>query len=357
MSKSKKLIEKFCEGKTNSKESLMALHLMALDPKLEQYAKDYDETEKFVQVLEMRRDYHDAIEKQYSQYIPIYSHAAADGKNLCDLQCENFILKQFGISNDNQSLAEEARTNYWLREAGMPLFNMGRVMEHNGLYVHRLFNATRDNLIDALNNSEHVIVVVNNEMLTRGADTENDLSPNHAVVVKSVDIETNKVVTFNPSSGNVEDIYPLDIFLKAWSTSKYYLVTARKAKEHEYNPQPVDVSMVELNPELLELTETIAENAHDVWAIKRFAEGLVYGPENIDKKTNKDLLPYYQLPDSEKQYDRDMAINTIKLLIRLGYRILNVNKMYRCPHCGNTVEPHYHYCCFCGEKLEPRDFM
>lgn len=356
MAKSKKLIEKFCEGKTDPKETLVALHLMALEPRLETHAREYNK-ENLIRVIEMRREYSEAIEKQYGHFIPIYSMAADDGENLCDLQCESFVLKQYGLRNDNLALTEEAKNNYWLRKSGMPLFNMGRIMEHNGLYVHRLYNATIEDILSVLDKKEHAIVVVNNNVLTQTSILSEAYEPNHAIVVLSIDQDANKVIVFNPSTGNEEDTYSLEIFLQAWNTSKCYLVTARLAKEHEYNPQPVDVSMVELSPELQELTETIAENAHDVWAVKRFAEGLVYGPENIEKKTNKDLLPYYQLPDKEKQYDRDMAINTIKLLVRLGYRIVNVNKLHNCPHCGSPIELHHQYCSFCGEKLNPQDFM
>jgi hypothetical protein len=35
-----------------------------------------------------------------------------------------------------------------------------------------------------------------------------------------------------------------------------------------------------------------------------------------------DMVPYSQLPESEKQYDRVMADDTLKLLIALGYRIV-----------------------------------
>lgn len=89
-----------------------------------------------------------------------------------------------------------------------------------------------------------------------------------------------------------------------------------------YNPEPMDTSKVVLPEELLALTEQIARNVHDVWAKGRIAEGYTYGPTRDDvKKTNPCLVPYDELPDSEKEYDRRTAMETIALIISLGYTI------------------------------------
>lgn len=359
MNNSKNLIQRFCEGKTAPKETLAALELMAIEPKWERFAQEYKLEMERVQVTHVamkRMDYEMSVQQQYGQYLPIYSLAADDGKNLCDFQCETYILARCGIENSNDALADEARGNYWLQESGVPLYNMGRLMEHNGLYVQRVFDATLEELQVALQANEYAMVVVCNDILEHGEHP--DGKPNHAIIVLRIESEADALVAFNPSTGHEEDSYPLSTFLLAWSTSKNYLVTARKAKEHEYNPQPIDVSGVELSPELIQLTETIAENTHDIWAVGRMKEGWTYGPERDDvKKQHPDLLPYYQLPDSEKDYDRETAFGTIRLLVRLGYRIVNVNKLWRCPHCGNPVEPHHSYCSFCGQELEDKDFV
>lgn len=89
-----------------------------------------------------------------------------------------------------------------------------------------------------------------------------------------------------------------------------------------YQPNPVDTTGVELPRELLELTEEIAENVHEIWAQGRVAEGWTYGPARDDeKKTTPCLVPYDQLTDSEKQYDRNTALETLKLITALGYKI------------------------------------
>ena len=91
-----------------------------------------------------------------------------------------------------------------------------------------------------------------------------------------------------------------------------------------YTPKPVNTSDVELTPDLLKLTEKIAENVHDVWAEGRIKEGWTYGSErNDEKKTNPTLVPYDELTDGEKAYDRNTALETLKLITKLGYIITN----------------------------------
>jgi len=89
-----------------------------------------------------------------------------------------------------------------------------------------------------------------------------------------------------------------------------------------YEPKPIDTGDVVVPDELLDLTEVIAENVHDVWSAGRMAEGWTYGEErNTEKKTTPLLIPYKDLPDSEKDYDRNTAFETIKLIMKLGYKI------------------------------------
>ena len=90
-----------------------------------------------------------------------------------------------------------------------------------------------------------------------------------------------------------------------------------------YNPKPIDTSDIILPQELLALTERIAENVHDVWAIGRIDQGWTYGPVRDDlKKETPCLVPYCDLPESEKEYDRNTAIETVKVIIKMGYHIV-----------------------------------
>lgn len=89
-----------------------------------------------------------------------------------------------------------------------------------------------------------------------------------------------------------------------------------------YKPNPIDTSKVELPDDLLELTEKIAENVHENWSVGRIADGWTYGEtRNDEKKTTPCLVPYSELSDSEKEYDRVTALQTLKLIVALGYRI------------------------------------
>ena len=89
-----------------------------------------------------------------------------------------------------------------------------------------------------------------------------------------------------------------------------------------YEPEPIDTNDVILSEDLLELIEKIAENVHDVWAKGRIDEGWKYGKIKDDiKKTTPCLVPYKYLPESEKEYDRNTALETLRLIIKLGYKI------------------------------------
>ena len=94
-----------------------------------------------------------------------------------------------------------------------------------------------------------------------------------------------------------------------------------------YNPKPVDTSDVVLDSEILELCELIAENTHEVWAEGRIKDGWSFGEKRDDeKKLHPCLIPYGELPESEKEYDRNTSMETLKLIIKLGYRITKADK-------------------------------
>lgn len=92
--------------------------------------------------------------------------------------------------------------------------------------------------------------------------------------------------------------------------------------KNSYVPQPVDTSDIQLPEELNALVEQMAKNVHDVWAQSRIEQGWTYGPERSDElKQNPCLVPYEELPEVEKAYDRDTALGTLKLIRKLGFKI------------------------------------
>ena len=89
-----------------------------------------------------------------------------------------------------------------------------------------------------------------------------------------------------------------------------------------HRPEPIDTSKTQLDVEIMELTERIAEDKHEVWAKRRMAEGWRYGPRRDEaKKEHPSLVPYKDLPEEEKEYDRSAAIETLKMIQALGYRL------------------------------------
>ena len=89
-----------------------------------------------------------------------------------------------------------------------------------------------------------------------------------------------------------------------------------------YVPQPMDTSDIQLPKELDVLLEQMAKNVHEVWAESRIAQGWSYGEERNDTlKHHPCLVPYEELPEVEKAYDRDTALGTLKLISKLGFKI------------------------------------
>lgn len=89
-----------------------------------------------------------------------------------------------------------------------------------------------------------------------------------------------------------------------------------------YEPRILDSSAVELPSDLLPLLERLAANAHDVWAAQRLRDGWTYGPVRDDSlRQHPCLVPYEQLPESEKEYDRNSVRQTLRAILALGYRI------------------------------------
>ncbi|MCL2378019.1 MAG: RyR domain-containing protein [Defluviitaleaceae bacterium] len=90
-----------------------------------------------------------------------------------------------------------------------------------------------------------------------------------------------------------------------------------------YNPKPLDTSHISLPKELYALTEAIAENVHEIWAAGRIAEGWTYGDvKDAAAKKTPLLVPYAALSESEKDYDRNTALGTLKMVIKMGYDIV-----------------------------------
>ena len=93
--------------------------------------------------------------------------------------------------------------------------------------------------------------------------------------------------------------------------------------KNNYIPKPIDTTGVALPKELNDLAEEIAKNVHEVWSEGRMKEGWTYGEERDDaKKHHPCLVPYEDLTETEKEYDRSTSQETLKLIMKLGFKIV-----------------------------------
>lgn len=313
---SDELLAAYLDGNTSKEETMQILEALKEDKELQEVLDIALLTEEEnVALLSINSSFAD-------ETIPMLQKAALSGENICAVLCEIFILHRRQLPYDEEWLLNTARRKDWLRPEGTPLYCLGNLLAYSGMFVSRKYNSTIDDIKHAIQMDNDVVVGVDREKLyAEDVDLE-DLT-NHAVVVTH--IENDVVTIFDPYEEPYISNVPLNDFLNAWKESHNYMIQVLQSVE-EYVPHPIDVDNVPLDGDLEELQEAIAENAHDVWAEARIKEGWTYGKERDDeKKHNPDIIPYTALPDSEKEYDRIMAFNTIKLVKKLGFDIVKRN--------------------------------
>lgn len=97
-------------------------------------------------------------------------------------------------------------------------------------------------------------------------------------------------------------------------------------KKVKYIPQPIDTTDIQLPEELNPLLEAMAKNVHEIWAQERIAQGWTYGENRDDaQKHHPCLIAYEDLPEQEKVYDRNTSVETLKLILKLGFKIIQAN--------------------------------
>lgn len=339
MNISNELLAAYAEGNVTQEErNLVRQYLMehpeALDTVLIAMDDDYDlSLEKELEncqtktyddnLMSLLKDVREGKQDCNLKILPITAMAAQNIiDNLCVVCCEGYALRHFGVDVSDKELSEKSIACGWQKPEGTALYNIGRLCSVYGLNVATLYNCSIIDIKQSLNRNDVVIATLNRQNLL-GKQESLDFSPiklpNHSVIVTAVGQDN--VTLQDTATPSLTDTYPIAHFVNAWECSSYNLVVISNNDEH-YEPHPVDLADVQLTDELIELREAIAENAHEVWAYNRKKEGWTYGPVRDDeKKTNPDLVPYNKLPESEKLYDREMAMNTIKLLNKLGWEV------------------------------------
>lgn len=330
------LLAAYLEGKTNKEQTQQVLQAINTDAKLREmveiaiavdeelgempeFCPEESSTVKIEQQQAPQQQGSARVVTLKTDILPIMQLAAKDDENICSVACEGYILEHRGIPFEFKELVRTAREKNWLKSEGTPLYAIGQLLVLNGQLITRKYDASIHDLVQVLSLGNDVIVAVDIEKLYVNQPFI-DENVNHAVVVTSINVEAGLVSIFEPQK-NAEIEVPLDYFQRAWNDSHNYLVRVLNSV-YEYSPEPIQTNEVALSDSLIELREAIAENVHDVWAIARMKEGWTYGPvRNDEKKQHPDLVPYCALPDSEKEYDRIMAWNTLKLVKKLGFEI------------------------------------
>ena len=329
---SDELLTAFTEGATTPEETMRVLDALKHDESLREMLFIINSI--------------DTIEESAGAYLPMARMAAASEGNLCDVQCEKRILRDYRTYDEYLSI-EADEDNTWLKESGVPLHDMGRLLEKYGMSVSRRYDCTTADLKEGLSHHVRQIAVVDAGLLDGGEPTTL-----HAVVV--LHLLDNLLRIFDPAKNGERDVF-VESFEEAWAASRHYLVSASPHTQM-YEPHPLDLSDVLLDDDLLALTEAIAENTHEVWAKTRKQEGWTYGPQRNDTlKQNPDMVPYSDLSESEKEYDRKTAFDALRLAKKLGFNVSRGPK-HHCPNCNGNVAPNMKYCPHCGEKLSWKDF-
>ena len=309
---SDELLAAFLEGNTSKEETRRILQAMKTDKELQEILSISVQTDKEIPFV-----YHPTSDSD--DVLPMLQMAALGGENICAVLCEIYILNQHHIIYNKESLFDAARKRGWLKPEGTPLYCLGNLLAFSGLLINRKFDSSLEDIRQAISEKCDVMVGVDREKLyAEEIDLEDQT--NHAVVVTGIDDE--HVSVFDPYEAQTASEIPVSDFLNAWKESHNYMIKVLHSIE-DYEPNPIDVDSIPLNGDLEQLQDAIAENAHNVWAKARIKEGWTYGKEFDDeKKEDPTLMPYTALPDSEKQYDRLTAFNTIKLVKKLGFDIV-----------------------------------
>ncbi len=313
---SDELLAAYLDGNTSKEETEKVLQAIRIDKELQEVLQIAMQTNDDLSLLPLNSS-------MQEETLPMLQKAAMSGENICAILCELYILQRHHIPYDEEALVQTARKKDWLKPEGTPLYCIGNLLAYSGMLISRKYDSTTDDLQHAIDKGNDIIVGVDREKLyVEPVDLED--STNHAVIV--TELKGDSVTLFDPYKTPQQTEVPLPDFMNAWKESHHYMVQVLQSVS-EYEPHPIDVDAVPLDGDLVVLQEAIAENAHNVWAQARIRQGWTYGKEWDDtKKHDPSLVPFTSLPDSERDYDRLTAFNTIKLVKKLGFDIVKRKK-------------------------------
>lgn len=315
------LIALYLSGQTTLEQTFAVIKAAKADPEIASLIDVEEEgdstiipmsnpaSEPVCRVIEMRTRFL-AVERRVAKCI----------NNDCVIKCEHEVLRSFEKATDIDKLTAEARKKGWLKEDGVSLFNIGRLLELSGLSVARRFFGDLPLLMDEMKAGCQIIVAICQDRLLGKKDQ--DYKADHAVLIKNISIGKNMVELFDPKATNGTISVPIITFLAAWACSNHYLVSIIRRGIRPYTPHPENVSIIVLPKEIEAIADMLAENAHEEWAYARLSQGWTYGPmRDEQQKKSPFMLPYSELAQKDKATDYTTALNTLKLLIKIGYQI------------------------------------
>ena len=340
----KELLAAYAKGNVSEPERIavrlyLTDHPEQLDTVMKMMDEDYDiqldghlaTSQGFEQALDSLLDEIDSEDTDTSaskvSILPLMSRAAQNTvDNLCAVKCEGYALRNLGIDVSDKELEKEAEEQGLVEADGTALYSIGQLSAKHGLFVSRKYECTVNDITKSLTHGDIIIAVIDNtELFLKPEESrENDRLygeiPNHAIIIKSINVDENSITLLNPGDNYDEHLYPLDRFIDAWNDSSNYLIISNR---NHYKPHPINLSRVTLDKDIVELREVFAENVHEVWAKARTEDGWKYGSVRDDlNKTDPYLLPYDLLPDREKECCRLIAMDTIKCLMKLGWKLV-----------------------------------
>lgn len=322
---SDELLVLFVEGRTTIEESAAILAAAKDDLDIRYYIETAIEDGIFFKTHVAENASSTPVCQLYNINIrqhPVMRAAASSEANDCVVKCEAFVLSKFRKDSQYKKLYKEARRHDWLRKEGTPLYNIGRLLELALLSVSRKFGGTLDEMQSELNGNCSIIVALNADRLLNPKKRSSAVC-DHAVVVTEINQDEGYVELYDPQSGNQTDRYSLDTFLRAWKPSKNFFVSIIERGVRPYTPHPEYVAHIKLPEDIVPIADMLAENAHEIWAKDRLAEAETKKAKgkNVNPYADPFMKPFHELTKRQRKTDYTSALNTIKLLYKLGFYI------------------------------------
>ena len=322
---SDELLTLFVEGRTTVEESAAILAAAKENLDIRYYLETAIEDGMFFKTKVAENAASKPVCQLYNlniKHLPVMCLAANGVANDCVVKCEAFVLSLFGKDSQYKRLYREACRHDWLRKGGTPLYNIGRLLELAQLSVSRKFGGRLEDIKDELYGNCSVIVALNANRLANPKGRSVAVC-DHAVVVTDIDQAEGYVELYDPQSGNQTVRYPIGTFLRTWKPSKNYFVSIIERGVRPYTPHPEYVAHIKLPENIVPIADMLAENAHEIWAKDRLAEAekKKENGEEVNPFDDPFMKPFHELTKQQRKTDYSSALNTIKLLYKLGFSI------------------------------------